>query len=503
MQTSAVQTNTPSRDHKIRSFVIAWLGITLLMGALAFIGIYYATGTRTSSANGDDVSVDTVSSLDADNSESPAPDAAFDLSAVNATSAPVAETAPVEAASEPAEVAAAPVVADSASAERAAQDGQGGGPASAAAQDATPVPTPTLPPVQDTGFQLGIQVQPNPDPEVYRIWMGEVRDKLKLKWIKQQVRWEDIEPQPGQYDWGALDVTFALTKEYGINVMVSVVTAPEWAREPGAPLDKVGPPADPQKYANFIATMMYRYPGEIHAVEVWNEMNIDREWASPGGLSAANYVKLLQTAYQTIKMVDPGVIVISGALSPTGVNDGVGAYDDFTYMEMLVNAGVLNYADCVGAHHNGYNIGPSVPWNNVPNDPTAVFRGPFDNPHHSWSFYSTLNGYHDRIAAAGSDKKLCITEFGWPVTEDLTGTPQSFEFADDNTLVEQAAYIGEAVQLMQDWGWVWLAWIWNLNYGPQSNWDASNDNVPYSLLRPNWQNAPAYEAVAQYDFRAR
>ncbi len=144
--------------------------------------------------------------------------------------------------------------------------------------------------------------------------------------------------------------------------MLSVVTAPDWAREPGNQrLDEVGPPADPQTYANFLITMLYRYPGQIHAIEVWNEMNIDREWASIYGLNAQNYVNLLRAAYTAIKSVDPGIIVISGALSPTGVNDGVGAYDDFVYMDMLIQAGLLDTIDCVGAHHNGYNIGPNVP----------------------------------------------------------------------------------------------------------------------------------------------
>jgi polysaccharide biosynthesis protein PslG len=54
-------------------------------------------------------------------------------------------------------------------------------------------------------------------------------------------------------------------------------------------------------------------------------------------------------------------------------------------------AGMLNYADCVGAHHNGYNIGPDVAFDATGSSPkaaTAIFRGPFDNPHHSWSFYN-------------------------------------------------------------------------------------------------------------------
>jgi len=91
--------------------------------------------------------------------------------------------------------------------------------------------------------------------------------------------------------------------------------------------------------------------------------------------------------------------------------------DDFDYLDRMVAAGFLDYCDCVGAHHNGINMPPDVAhhnginmppdvaWDDGYNDPTATFRGPFDNPDHSWSFKSTLWGYHDRIAAAGSAPK--------------------------------------------------------------------------------------------------
>ena len=43
---------------------------------------------------------------------------------------------------------------------------------------------------------------------------------------------------------------------------------------------------------NFVAAILKRYPGSIHAIEIWNEQNIDREWTSINGLSATDYVKL-------------------------------------------------------------------------------------------------------------------------------------------------------------------------------------------------------------------
>ncbi|MBC8097859.1 MAG: hypothetical protein H7Y11_00315, partial [Armatimonadetes bacterium] len=131
-------------------------------------------------------------------------------------------------------------------------------------------------------------------------------------------------------------------------------------------------------------------------------------------------------------------------------------------------------------------------------DPDAEFRGPFENPHHSWSLRSTLEEYARKVQLAGGTQKLCITEFGWASTEDLDGTPRGFEFANDNTLAEQEQWTIEALDNMDEWDFVWLAFVWNLNYGPQAGWNTDNDNVPYSIIGPNWVNRPVYDALAAW-----
>jgi hypothetical protein len=474
----------PTRRQQIRTFAIVWTGITLAMGACTFFAIYITYG-----AINQPISVADPRSVALPLATTPVPAAVVLPSATpqpTSDQPPTVTTAPTQA--EP-----AAITGDAEETEAAvvAQAGQ------------SPTPSPTPLPVDDRVFQVGIQVQYSPDGsrDMQELWMGEV-EKLNMDWYKQQVRWEDIEPERGQYNWGLLDMALEVAAERGIRVMASVVTAPDWAREPGVDLSKHGPPADPQDFVSFVTTMLRRYPDKIHAIEVWNEQNLDREWTSVQGLSAPNYVALLQRAYRAIKDIDPGIIVISGALSPTGgwtEPDGrVSALDDFVYMDQLIAAGMLNYADCVGAHHNGYNIGPSIPWNNVPPNPAASFRGPFDNPHHSWSFYSTLTTYAEKIELAGGDQKLCVTEFGWPSTEDMDGTPPGFGFADDNTLENQRDYTVEALDLMESWGTVWLAFVWNLNYGPQAGWDASNDNVPYSIIGKDWNFRPVYGALAEW-----
>lgn len=361
-----------------------------------------------------------------------------------------------------------------------------------------PLPTPTLLPVQDRRFHLGVQVQVSYD--LMDMWMNVAANQLGVNWVKQQIRWEDFEPQDDQFDWTLTDIYLTAAQQHGLRVLASVVTAPDWAREPGVNLEQHGPPADPNEYAEFLRALLTRYPGQIHAIEVWNEQNLDREWTSAAGqLIAADYVELLRVAYQTIKEVDPGVIVISGALSPTGLSDGVRAVDDFVYMDQMIAAGMLQYTDCVGAHHNGINVSPDYTWDAIPNDPTATFRGPFDNPHHSWSFRSTLEAYASKVELAGGRAPLCVTEFGWASAEGIGQVRPGFEFAQDNTLEEQRDFTVAAIERMRASGDVWIAILWNLNYGPQAGFDPNNDNVFYSIIGPNSQFRPVFDAVRDWN----
>jgi len=467
-----------SMRKQVRTFALVWAGITALMGACTFAAIYMAYGAFTTSTT-NTLAIPRVTNTPVRAAVAITSTAIPTQQVVQPTLTPTLEPTVEEATAE-----------------------------AVIAQAALPAePTATLIPIDERFFQVGIQVQTSPDlnADNQKTWMREVTEKLHLGWMKQQVRWQEVEPQKGQFDWSRLDLALPLAAESNVKVLISVVTAPEWARDPGVDLTQHGPPANYQDYVNFVTAILNRYPGMVHAIEVWNEQNIDREWTSTKGLSAANYVDLLRQTYTAVKDIDPGIIVVSGALSPTGLSDGVRAWDDFEYLDQLISAGLLNYSDCVGAHHNGYNIGPSVPWDNVPNDPTATFRGPFDNPHHSWSLSSTLQTYATKIQVAGGDQKLCVTEFGWASTEDLGGYPAGFEFANDNSLQEQRDWTIEALNNMEEWDTIWLAFIWNLNYGPQAGWATDNDNVPYSIIGKDWNFRPVYDAIGQWqlDYEAR
>lgn len=328
-----------------------------------------------------------------------------------------------------------------------------------------------------------------------------MKNQLGLDWVKVQVEWPLVEPEPDVYQWFFYDGIVEHADNQGLYLMFSVVGAPEWSRAAGG---ENGPPDNYGDYAQFLTALLNQYPGKIHAVEVWNEQNLDREWTTANGISPEDYVEFLRQANDAIKAVDPNVIVISGALSPTGPGDWVRWADDFEYLDRALAAGMLNYSDCVGFHHNGYNIPPDVrveDTNSLPEAQTAVFRGPFENQYtgstlnHLWTFKSTMDGYVERINAYDADKKLCVTEFGWASTEGYDQYPEGFEFAQDNTLEEQAKYIVQAFQQMHDSGEVWLAFLFNFDFGNKGG-GPTDDPVPYSIIDTNGAPRPAFGAVA-------
>ena len=347
-------------------------------------------------------------------------------------------------------------------------------------------------------FGYGVQIHGNATVGDPIFTMDTIRGQLGLDWVKMQLQWWQVHPTPDVGQWFFYDGVIDEAANHNRNLMISVVGSPDWTRAAG---NHIGPPDDYNTYATFLTELINRHPGKIDAIEVWNEQNLDREWQTANGISPEDYVRFLQVAYDAIKAADPDIIVISGALSPTGTGDWVRWADDFEYLDRALAAGMLNYADCVGAHHNGYNIGPDVAFDQAGGTAeaaTAVFRGPFDNPHHSWSFKTTLDTYAQKVQAVDPAMKLCVTEFGWATSEGYDASPEGFSFALDNTLEEQAQNIVQAYQLMHDSGNVWLAFLFNFDFGNKGS-GVTDDPVPYSIIDINGIPRPAFGAVADME----
>lgn len=330
-------------------------------------------------------------------------------------------------------------------------------------------------------FGYGIQVDPRGNTAGN---IGHMQT-LGFNWVKFQMAWKDVEPSPGGFSWGLWDEIIGAYNANGIQVMLSIPKAPDWARPPDDDKSVEGPPQDPALYANFVAQVSDRYRGKAQAIEIWNEQNLWYEAGGMGRINAGAYTQLLQLSYNAIKGVNSDMIVISGAMTPAG-NVGGAAVDDIDYLSQMYANGAKGYFDVLGAHPSGFNCPALGDWQTV-EDPTAMnFRGPFENRHHSWCFRGTMEGYRNVMVANGDGgRAISPTEFGWAVS----GNPQpGYEYARDNSAAEQAQWIVEAYQWAKAQGWVGPMFLWNLDYGVTA---AGTELANFGII-----GTPAYNALA-------
>jgi hypothetical protein len=206
-------------------------------------------------------------------------------------------------------------------------------------------------------------------------------------------------------------------------------------------------------------------------------------------------VELLKRSYQAIKAACPQMIVVSGALTPAG-NVTIGnqwAIDDAQYLEAMYRNGLKNWSDAIGAHPSGYNVPPSIGWQQACDFITqdnASFRGPCDNPHHSWSARSTVEGYRNIMVRYGdTNKRIWPTEFGWAAGGALH---PSYGYANDNSYDEQARWTVEFYQWMKRTGYVGPAFLWNLNFGVTN---PGTELAQWSLLGTGSHTLQALQAM--------
>ena len=323
--------------------------------------------------------------------------------------------------------------------------------------------------------------------------LAAVRD-LGFTWLKQQVRWEAMEPQRGQRHWDAMDRLLEAADQQGVNVLVSVVGAPFWAREREADRTVAGPPADNEDFADYLGALAGRYCGLLDAIEVWDEQNLHYAWGNLT-LSGESYVQMLAVASAAIREACPSIWIISGALTPTGGNaDRV--VDDFAYMQEMLEAGMARHVDGIGAHPRGYNLPPQYTWQEACaaiQESGNTFNGACDWPHHAWSFRSTMEGYRALAVQHGaSDIPIVPTKFGWAAGD---GYPH-YPYANDNSLQEQADWTVQAYAMMQDWGWVGPAFLWNLDLEVVASGTAW---ALWGIVNSDWSPKPVYAALQQME----
>lgn len=153
---------------------------------------------------------------------------------------------------------------------------------------------------------------------------AELAEARVRQW-RRTVQWLQLEPDPPSlgvhdYDWPRFDSLFLPMAAEGVAPWITLSHTAVWAADlpaGGDPSDAFKyPPVDVQDWRDFVRAVAERYgPGGILATparhwDIWQEPDLTSFFLG----TPADYVELLNAAYDEIHQVDPGATVWAGNL---------------------------------------------------------------------------------------------------------------------------------------------------------------------------------------------
>jgi polysaccharide biosynthesis protein PslG len=218
--------------------------------------------------------------------------------------------------------------------------------------------------------------------------------------VRADARWDEIQPEPGSYDWSGCDAMVLALAQHGLRWYPVLDDAPAWAAQ--GPNDPSPAAAHEQDFATFAAALAGRYgpggsfwdahpslvPLPVTDYEIWNEENSTAFWPSQAD-APERYADLYALARSAIRAVDPQARVVIGGLAlvnPPLAEDEVG----FLRAMLAHRPDLVGQVDGVGLH---------------PYQPTLFY------------LYQRLAAFRQAVnQLLGPSAPIDITEVGWPST---------------------------------------------------------------------------------------
>ena len=270
-----------------------------------------------------------------------------------------------------------------------------------------------------------------------------------------------------------------------VQILLNVFDAPAWSRTGyteklnSQMRDYGGPPEDLNDFAAFLANLVTRYAGIVDAYEIWKSPNLLKFWTVPVysrepelnaegdygipdevQLGAQFYVPLLQVGHETIKSHDQEALVISGGLAPVGFSDGYNSVDTGSFLQAMLAAGAADYSDAIGAVFSASAVPPTL---------SCCDKPPGVESHYEsfLQYFPELMEFYDEVLTENdlAEKPIMVTQVGWGTREGANiAIPSSgFEWLNYTSEEEQALYVTQAYQLVQEVDSVMAMFLYNLN----------------------------------------
>lgn len=310
----------------------------------------------------------------------------------------------------------------------------------------------------------------------------EMAHDAGFHWIKQQVRWSDIEtPGKGQYfdtknnlpdTWHKYDRIVDLAREYGLDLILRLDTSPDWAR-PGNAKEETPPPRF-EDFGDFVYSVVARYKGRVKYYQIWNEPNLAFEW---GGRQpdAAQYVQLLRAGYGRAKEADSRSLIIAAALAPT-TEISARATNDLVFLQQMYDAGAKQWFDVMGVNAYGLRSGP---------DDRRLGEASDVN------FSRPILVRELMVRNGDAGKAMWASEMGWnALPPDFPGEAPWGRVTRD----QQARYTVRAYQRMQEeWPWLGVGALWHFRMVHDVNRDTPQ--YYFGIVQNDFTPYPAYVEI--------
>ena len=275
--------------------------------------------------------------------------------------------------------------------------------------------------------------------------------------------WRWIQPDgPATYDWQVAEPAINAALAKGLKVIALPTYSPGWANGNTGNMQSA-PVNDTYFYNLCYQAGLHYLPKGILDWELWNEAN-------GGGMTVTNYVnRVLKPGYNALRAaatsigINPNTInIITSGPQPAATDINNMVYAQVDWVKGIYSNGGKNYFNTVGQHPYCWPLDPST-----------------ESPY-NW-FKKTPELYDVMVANADANKKIWVTEVGWPTH---TGTNSSSE-------TNQALFLQKAYNMWNSWSWSGLFLVYN--YWPDTT-DAADPEKNFGLVRNNFSAKPSLQA---------
>ncbi len=231
------------------------------------------------------------------------------------------------------------------------------------------------------------------------------------RWLREEIDWATVEPQPGVFDFSYYDHFMQLAAQRGLHILAVLYDTPAWA---GPAYNSI--PSDPTAFAQYVAAVVVRYGtngtfwaqnpslngSAITAWELWNEPYLGS--GDDGVYDPARYAGLVKAAAAAGHTADPNAKFLLAAEMQSALTNGAWQW----WVDALYQAvpDLNDYFNGVAVHDYGSDVTTLNP---------IVPGQPYDNYGHIRRIEDIRQQFINHNAAA---KPFWITEAGWSTCAD-------------------------------------------------------------------------------------